>query len=269
MTKFAIGLVLAALISMPALAAPPAPPAPPNNWTGFYIGGSIGGAVEWASGTSDFIDTFLPNNSERARQNNPQSPSGFVGGGQVGFNWQLTPLLVAGIEATWDWTNSHYNFCRQTDIFSVACADVAEGFETIDGKTQWLATFRGRLGVTSQSVWGNWLFYGTGGAALGRVNTTLTLSCLATGCGESHVNLLASSSTVTNKSGWVAGLGAELMLAANWSVRAEWLHIDLGTISNALATVGNNGVGTGTQTATWSRTERFDEFRIGLNYLFR
>ena len=70
---------------------------------------------------------------------------------------------------------------------SIACSDNGFGFETISSKTDWLATVRGRLGVT----WGNWLFYGTGGAAWGRVDTTLTLSCLVGGCGGSATTLFA------------------------------------------------------------------------------
>jgi len=139
----------------------------------------------------------------------------------------------------------------------------ADGFEAISSKTDWLATLRGRLGVT----WGNWLFYGTGGAAWGRINTTLGLNCLGDGCGSTSTAALAtSSSSSTTASGWVAGLGAEWMLATNWSVRAEWLHVDLGSINDSLPTVGTGGT---IQTAVWSRTERFDEFRAGFNYLFR
>ena len=122
-------------------------------------------------------------------------------------------------------------------------------------------------------TWGNWLFYGTGGAAWGRVDTTLTLSCLVGGCGGSATTLFASSTTGRTKAGWVAGFGAEWMLAGNWSVRAEWLHIDLGSINESLQTAGFHTtfvfLGAGTETAVWSRTERFDEFRVGANYLFR
>jgi len=115
-------------------------------------------------------------------------------------------------------------------------------------------------------AWENWLFYATGGAALGRVRTDLTLSCLVNGCGAfSSVTLLASSTGSTTKAGWVAGLDAELLLSRNWSARAEWLHVDLGTITDSLPTAGSSG----TQTAIWSRNESFDEFRLGLSYLFR
>jgi outer membrane immunogenic protein len=230
------------------------------NWTGFYIGGNLGGVVAHAPGTSDFTDTagaFIASNP----QTDSFSKGVFLGGVQGGFNWQFSPLWVAGLEADWDWTDPKYSFCRQTDPFSTPCADTGRGFEAISSKTEWLATVRGRLGVS----WENWLFYATGGAAFGRVRTDLTLNCLVNGCGTSGTTLLASSTSSTTKAGWVAGLGAELLLSRNWSARAEWLHLDLGTLSNTLPTVGNTGI----QTASWSRNETFDEFRLGLSYLFR
>jgi outer membrane immunogenic protein len=267
MKKLATAITAIALIGTPAFAADmavkapppaPAPVAPVVDWTGFYVGGNIGGVLENASGTSDFTDT-TPNPSNP--QNDSFSKAGFLGGGQAGYNYQIAPLVV-GVEGDWDWTDTKYSFCRQTDPGSAACFDNSNGFETIGSKTDWLATLRGRLGVT----WGNLLFYGTGGAAWGRVNTDLTLSCLVDGCGAtSLVKLFSSSTNSDTKSGWVAGLGAEYMLARNWSVRAEWLHIDLGTISDSLSTVGSSGT---IQTAVWSRTERFDQFRVGVNYLF-
>jgi outer membrane immunogenic protein len=175
---------------------------------------------------------------------------------QAGYNWQFDPRWLIGVEGDWDWTNTGYSFCRQNNTISVPCSDNGDGFEAISSKTDWLATARGRFGF----VWGNWLFYGTGGAAWGRVETTLSLSCLVGGCGSSGVRLSASSNTSTTEAGWVAGLGAEWMLAQSWSVRAEWLHIDLGSINDTLPTVGSAG---SIQTAVWSRTERFDEFRVG------
>jgi outer membrane immunogenic protein len=273
MKKLAAVIAAIALIGTPAFAAdiarkmpvkaPPPPLAPVINWTGFYIGGNLGGVVEHASGTSDFLDSlgvpgiFSPSNP----QNNGFRDARFLGGVQAGYNWQFDPRWLIGIEGDWDWTNTGYSFCRQTNTISLPCFDNGFGFETISSKTDWLATLRGRLGVT----WGNWLFYGTGGAAWGRVNTALSLSCLVLGCGASKTPLFASSTTSTTKAGWVAGLGAEWMLAQNWSVRAEWLHIDLGSINDTLPTVVSGGF---IQTAVWSRTERFDEFRVGANYLF-
>jgi outer membrane immunogenic protein len=225
------------------------------NWTGFYLGGNVGGAIGHAPGTSDFTDTSI--NTSNPQSNIPSS-GGFLGGAQTGFNWQFSPIWVAGIEADWDWASAKYSFCRQTDMFSPstsACSDAGDGFEVIGSRPDWLATFRGRLGVS----WRNWLFYATGGSAVGRIRTDTTLNCLVDGCGfiaglgiGFTAPLLATSTSTTTKAGWVAGFGA------------EWLYIDLGTISNSLPTEGING----TQTAIWSRNETFDEFRLGVSYLF-
>jgi outer membrane immunogenic protein len=263
----AIGIIAFALVwGSSALAADPgvngrssAPAAQAVNWTGFYFGANAGGVIAHTSGTSDFTDTS-------SVFTNPQtdvfSKAVFLGGVQAGYNLQFSSIWVAGVEADWDWSGTKYNFCRQTSPTSVACSDNDKGFETIGSKTEWLATFRGRFGV----AWENWLFYATGGGALGRVRTDLTLSCLVDGCGDNSVTqLLTTQTTKTTKAGWVAGLGAQLSLTRNFLARAEWLHIDLGTITNSLSTAGSNN---SVQTAIWSRNESFDEFRLGLDYLF-
>jgi outer membrane immunogenic protein len=250
--------------------SPAAPVAPVINWTSFYVGGNLGGVGEQTIGTSDFLDPRSIGNFAPNPQNNSFSAMKFLGGVQIGAMWQFAPTWVIGVEADRVWFDTGYTFCRQTSTDSLPCVDLSRGFETISSKTDWLATVRGRLGVP----FGNWLFYGTGGAAWGRVNTTLTLSCLVGGlfggCGEaSHKPVFASSTNSTTKAGWVAGLGVEWMLAGNWSVRAEWLHIDLGSINDSLPTTGSIRGTPSTETAVWSRTERFEEFRGGLSYLFR
>jgi len=256
-----IGLIssgLAADLSAPAPVYTKAPVAVVTSWNGFYIGGNIGGISARASGTSDFLDTAASNNP----QSNSLSSTNFLGGGQVGYNWQFDPRWVVGLEGDWDWTNTGYSFCRQTDITSAACTDNGDGFESIGSKAKWLATARARLGFTVS----NFLFYGTGGAAWGRVETNLAQNCLVDGCGLNSSLPLAVSSTIDHtKAGWAAGLGVEAAIGTHWSVRGEWLHIDLGNVTDSLATVGNPG----TQTTLWSRGERFDEFRVGVNYLFK
>jgi outer membrane immunogenic protein len=239
--------------------------APAYNWNGFYFGGNAGAAREHATGTSDFVDTFFaPGNSEFSNpQSNGPSNTSFIGGVQAGYNWQVSPHVVLGAEGDWDWLNTKYSFCRQTDVQSTACSDVLPnifGSESIASETKWLATARARAGVT----WDRFMFYGTGGAAWGRLDTTESLSCLVDGCGGTSTLKLAASSTLSQtKAGWVAGLGVEGMLSPNWSVKAEWLHVDLGNLSQTFTTVGNVP---GSQSVVWSRDERFDMVRVGVNY---
>src|SRR5215468_12786847 len=77
--------------SSPPPYSPPAYAPPPFSWTGFYVGGNIGGA--WAN--RDVTDTFLGVNL------NSGNNGVFIGGGQVGYNWQVG-YAVFGIEAEFD-----------------------------------------------------------------------------------------------------------------------------------------------------------------------
>src|SRR5262249_7736379 len=90
---------IAADMARPVLKAPP--PAPVWNWTGFYIGGNVGYLVEHDQGTSTFTqpgaDPFTP-------EPNSVAQTSWVGGGQIGYNWQVAPWWVIGVEADWDWT---------------------------------------------------------------------------------------------------------------------------------------------------------------------
>jgi outer membrane immunogenic protein len=112
MKKLATAIAAIALIGTPAFAqAPPPPPAPVYNWTGWYVGVNAGASfgnvktdfnapttvagtftvsgVGSASGTSTFD----------IAGNNTNYPNGFMGGGQIGYNWQYSPLIVVGLEA--------------------------------------------------------------------------------------------------------------------------------------------------------------------------
>jgi outer membrane immunogenic protein len=268
MKKLAVGAIVLVALAVPAFGADmpvkaPAPPPPAYSWTGFYIGGNVGAVAATPSGTSNFLDPVAGPPFDTNPQ--PFSPANrsFLGGFEAGYNWQVDPRWVVGVEADWDWTRLRYNFCRQTDVTSSACIDNGDGFESIGSRTNWLGTARARAGVTLDGF----LLYGTGGAAWGRVVTTLSQTCLNFGCGADSTRLLAvSSTTSTDKLGWVAGVGVEYALSANWSAKAEWLYIDLGTINNSLTTAGSPG--TGFQTTAWSRTERYDELRVGVNYKF-
>jgi outer membrane immunogenic protein len=245
-------------VKAPNYKAPP--PLIVYNWTGFYIGGSVGWAHQRDSGTSNW---FAPGSSPR-QVNNPQSDSlsadWVIGGVQLGYNWQVAPSWVLGVEGDWQWSRPKYSFCRQTDVFSIPCADNGIGFLTIGGETKWLATIRGRVGLTFDRI----MVYGTGGVAWADVHTAIAASCLVNGCGNQILQLATAASFSETKAGWVAGVGIEGMLSANWTARAEWLHVEVGTITDALNILGAGGP----QSATWSRTVRYDVLRFGVNYRF-
>jgi outer membrane immunogenic protein len=88
-TAAAIGAVSSVQAADMPLKAPPPPPPPPFSWMGFYIGGNLGAA--W--GTRHVNDTFTGLDFSRS------SDGVFIGGGQIGYNWQMNNFVL-GIE--WD-----------------------------------------------------------------------------------------------------------------------------------------------------------------------
>ena len=187
---------------LPVRKAPPPPPpviVPVYNWTGFYIGGNLGGA--WASGT-------LTDNFTGARFTG--NHSGFIGGGQIGYNWQVAPQFVLGVEGMFDGTSISKSSNRVTAING----DILQG----SVHTNWLTTVAGRFGYAAN----NWLFYGKGGG--GWVENSATVTDVTTGISFTNSN--------TN-SGWLAGAGIEYGLTPNWTMKVEYDHLGLSNWTRA------------------------------------
>jgi len=109
-------------------------------------------------------------------------------------------------------------------------------------KSKWLATVRGRVGYAFDRA----LFYGTAGAAFGNVQNGLT-----------PPTTFDSSS----QAGWAVGGGIEFAFAANWSVKVEYLFVDL---PNGFCTTALSCGGAAGSTATFSE----NIVRAGVNFKF-
>ena len=227
-------------------------------WTGFYIGMTAGGA--WQTGdtnvgcfdsTGSFDGTtdcsFAISYGALASKYDPNA-SGFMGGGQLGYNVQ-TGTAVIGLEADLSWTSLDGSDAKSTDFSPVFTAE--DGRVTQD--LQWLGTLRGRLGF----VTGNWLVYGTGGLAYGRVDYSYTLDFPSIGA-------YAKDSESKIQVGWTAGAGAEYGIGL-WSLKGEYLFYDLG--HETLSAQGFLAGGVPTTTYFQPEFETQGHIaRIGLNY---
>ena len=236
------------------------PAAPSYNWSGFYVGGNVGGAFQRGGGTSNFFQNDIAPLDDNFRSQSAGGDS-VIGGLHAGYNWQFAARWVVGVEGDWQWIKSESSACRQTDRIDAACNDFGRGFSTVSGETRSIATVRGRFGWTSDSV----MIYGTGGFAFADVRTSLGVSCLIAGCGNDNTPIATTVNSSTTKTGWAAGAGVEWMVGPNWTIRAEYLRIDLGSLSDTLNLPANafspNGV-------SWSRDLRYDVVRTGLSYKF-
>jgi outer membrane immunogenic protein len=212
-----VGALALAGMTFSALAADiprPAPPvvAPPvaYNWSGFYIGGNVGG--KWADHSGDlFLDQFLGFTPLGlvAFGNGGNDETAFVGGGQIGFNWQAGGW-VFGIEGDFQGTSLERTFvCCGPLVLATGLPFVAG--DTLSVKNDWQASIRGRIGY----AWDRFMVYGTGGVAFANIEAAVALQPVDTLPG-----LFASASDTLT--GWTVGGGIEFGLWDNWSLGVEY-----------------------------------------------
>ena len=202
------------------------PASPSHNWSGFYLGLNAGGNWDAAHATttvaptgptSFFIACAVCVTAIAGLGDQTFHTGELTGGVQGGYNWQVGNF-VAGIELDAEpFRNSGSITASQP--FPVAPANT----QTISSSfnSQWLFSVRPRLGVAT----GNFLFYGTGGLAVTRLNTAWTYST------DFNAPCDCESASVTSiKERFIFGGGIENALPGNWLIGVEYLHVNFGTI---------------------------------------
>lgn len=194
-----VGSAVAA--DLPSRKAPPAyipPPPPVLTWTGLYAGLNIGGG--WMERYNNDFGLAYNGIGWNAPYYAPglSSPGGgVIGGGQIGYNYQLTPMFVVGLEADIQGT-------------SMGGSNNMAPWSAPSRAVQWFGTVRGRIGASVFSP--QLLVYGTGGFAYG----------------DLRLNNGPFGSMVETATGWTAGGGAEYAILPNWSVKGEYLYTNIG-----------------------------------------
>jgi outer membrane immunogenic protein len=173
------------------------PPVEIDTWTGFYVGANVGFASARAASDIMAIDTS-------------QTVTGIIGGGQVGYNLQRGPW-VFGVELDVQGSSQDATW---TGIIG------GGGGPTVSQQTSlpWFMTLRGRVGYAIAPMW---MIYVTGGGAWGDVKSVVTAPVVGTFTWDE------------TRGGWVIGAGVEGRINHQWSWKAEYLHVDLGS-SNTL-----------------------------------
>jgi outer membrane immunogenic protein len=230
---------------------------PGINWSGFYAGLNAGygrGSAPTSLAHNDAEAQFIGLPGEFNPLPPALRPEGFIGGGQAGYNAQFGSV-VAGLEADIDYSN-----LRKTDAASGVFFIGGILTTTIETRLDWFGTVRGRLGILPVN---NVLLYATGGLAYGQVRTTTTASNILPFSCTGGTLYCGSGTTAGVSVGWTAGGGVEYAFAPNWTIRGEYLYLDLGSQSVTFADRTNPG---GLLTASTSFTAHIG--RAGLNYRF-
>ena len=266
--KIALAAALLASVSGSALAADlpskkaPVVAPPALTWTGFYVGANAGGA--WSSNNSGNYQLYggAPALSLASGAHVGNSYSGFIGGGQVGYNYQLMKSFVVGAEADIQGIAANSGYAK----FSGAAQSggtTYTTFGTAKGNLQYIGTVRGRVGYL---VMPTLLAYGTAGFAYGGVSTTAIFVTAGNNNGSGGSGSLTYSNT---QPGWTAGGGLEWMFAPNWSAKAEYLYYSLSN-ANANANVFDtqSGASLWNYGVSGSRSFNGNIVRAGVNYHF-
>jgi len=151
------------------------------DWTGIYVGGQLG----WAF--SNFDNSF-------GSASNGLNTNGVGGGVYAGYNFQVTPNMVVGLETDFS----------LTDIEKSGTV----GGLTLKSSSDWNANFRGRVGY----AFDRYMIYGTGGLALAEL--------------EAAANGVKDSKTAI---GWTLGAGAEAAITNNVVARFDYAYQDFGS----------------------------------------
>ena len=235
-TILGVGAASAADLPMYTKAAPVV--APVINWTGFYIGGNVGG--EWGrfrdpvstAGTTAF-GIVAPAETIPLSSNN----SSFTGGGQIGYRWQTPSRWVLGVEGDFNWVDLHNTQTLTAAALSPANLTFVPG-DTFSVKTNWQASIRGSVGYT----WDRLLGYVTGGVAFADVRANSNF--IPTVAARIAFPGTIGSDTKTLIGGTV-GVGLAYWVSRNWDIGAEYRYtryegadFGLGSVAAVAAGVG-------------------------------
>jgi len=233
----AFGGAVAEAADLPVHPAPP-PLAPlVANWTGFYLGANVGGA--WAN--NNWTDTFQTSF-------NNGNVGVFIGGGQIGGNYQIGQFVVGG-EWDFDWASNNNN--------NGGNGIAQDGSNiTVTDNNRWITTVAARFGAAIDQllIYGKagWGWVGDNNLAVTNLTTGASLTCGSfTTCGN-------------NSDGWLVGVGAEWLIVPNVSVKFEYDYLALSSRTFVIPATAPLLAGD----TFISKNRDISMVKVGVNYLF-
>lgn len=248
---------VASLATAPTSYVPvPPPPSSSFTWTGFYFGANIGhGSVDGDTAVNPLPSaaTFV----NLLPQTLNLDPSGILGGGQIGYNWQHGHFVV-GVEADIDATDVEAtNFVTPITQNNNTPFPGAGNHIIVEQRMDALSTVRPRFGFTLGS---RFLVYGTGGLAIAHIGYTASTDFRPVGTTQYNANF-----SKTQK-GWTAGGGGEVAVGGGFSLKGEYLRYNVGDSQSA--TVNPIPVLPPFQVNYIWHNSNAQLFRFGVNYKF-
>jgi outer membrane immunogenic protein len=247
-------LGMAQAADLPVKSSPYIAPAPVWSWTGFYIGGHVGAGWGTTSATLDASSLSPPAPPGFLSGSIPLtniSSSGFLGGVQLGYNYQVSPLFVVGIEGDFAWADINGDGpCTVFGGLSFSCK----------GTANWIGDITGRVGLAYDRL----LLYVKGGWAWSDNDYDASGTLPIFGPGGVSI----SGSASETRSGGLLGFGIEYAFTQHWTAKIEYNYIDFGTDTITIP-ISITGVGGGISlNPSVAIDERINLVKVGANYKF-
>jgi outer membrane immunogenic protein len=239
---------------LPARVAPaPYIAAPMFTWTGFYVGLNAGAAWNNSDGGFGYGGpAFIAPGPLVYGSISSNNDAGFTGGVQAGYNWQIGSFVV-GVEGD-------INYIDRSNGGSVAVPAIAPTTYYVVNRgdaNNYYGTLRARLGFAFDRA----LIYATGGLAFGG-GTGDSSATYFTGGGPVGGVVINGGNNDDSNIGWALGGGVEYAFSNAWSVKLEYLHVDLGSNNRTFYQPAT------TNFISINSDNKFDVVRAGVNFRF-
>lgn len=238
-------------------------------WQGPYVGASLGGGFgnnQMSTNVGSVSDASYFTTSDDINAVN-----------HAGTSTKHPSALIAGIQAGHDWAWKQIVYGVAFDYSTLSLKSSSTALNTYPDnsdeysvytsvRTNWLFTFRGRVGYQTVVHLPS-LFYFTGGVAMTKLKVSNNFSDNSVFMGT------GASSTSQNQIGWTAGAGIEVAAFNHMSVDFEYLYVgvpSVKTMGSIYNTEGGFGFQAQSMNSAFSSTANFHAtiLKIGLNYRF-
>jgi outer membrane immunogenic protein len=215
-----------------------------SRWNGPYLGVNAG----YLGSQSDYpfkgkvLDTSINGKGS-------SKSGGIVGGIQGGYNWELSPQYILGLEGEFSFSDIK----DKTTAFS-GLPSMGVPAYSVDSNIKNLGALRARMGYAVDEI----LFFVSAGLAFG----TQDMSISSMNAAGKVSNIGSGTQLMT---GWTAGLGIEYLVSSNLTLKAEYIYMDFGNTAIFNYKNGTNGKAISAQI---SDQPRINQIRIGLNYVW-
>ncbi|STY31444.1 Opacity protein and related surface antigens [Legionella wadsworthii] len=254
-----------------------------TNWNGFYLGGNAG---YWSSqankivttGSVNYINPIFPLGAGNianalvlvATNNFSLDSTGFLAGGQAGYNYQQSKKILLGLNVGFDGlVDSDRTYALQKVVNLTNFDEYYVGSLAVQQKIHYLGTVSARLGYLYHP---NFLIYGTGGLAYGKIGLDTAWS-VNESLGPTVFPPIAMQNNLSQTlPGWTAGAGVEWLFKP-WSVKIDYTYYRLNTLNVPAVLAQRNAAETpailwGSTDANTALTASIGSVRVGINYHF-